>query len=629
MNDRLIVVAGVVLCSLGIGVMVVPAASAGIPTVVLTAFALAVVAGSLFVAASRLETASTSVDLPEPERRPQYRPPGAAFEARLDSVGLLGRRAVSRDEPGLVDGEPPRERLREELRGRAVTVVQQTTGCTRTEALSRLDEGRWTDDRVAAAFFADGLVPSLPLRQRLPVPSNRELPTVRRARRAVAALEQRLSESSGQSTRSGPDHTPTTAYWPTADLPVSRSTGGTTLFGVSVLVLSGLGVVANAPGLVLIGTVGIALAATAKFTRPETSLAFSRSVEPESPAPGTDVTVTVTVENDGERTLPDLRVIDGVPAGLTVTDGSPRFATALRPGRAATFSYTVRAVNGDHEFEPAIAIASDFVGVVERVESVADSTTLSCGFERAAGDAPTPEPLSVLPGPFEGQETGSGVEFETIREYRPGDPPARIDWHRRAKTGELATREFVEPTQIRTVLLIDDRPAAYVATAETVPAPRASAQMAFAVGARLLDDGQPVGLSTVTATEWLPPRAGETQYSALRRSLADSEAVRWTAPAESRPVDAAAQRLSARLAADTQVVFFSPLADNESVELCRRLDAAGHDVSVLSPAYTDGETTGAAYARLARWCRRSELHAAEIPVEGWQPNPETGDPDDD
>jgi uncharacterized protein (DUF58 family) len=331
------------------------------------------------------------------------------------------------------------------------------------------------------------------------------------------------------------------------------------------------------------------------------------------------VTVTVRIENDGTRTLPDLRIVDGVPAGLTVADGSPRFTTALRPGKAATFSYTVTAVDGVHEFEPAMVVTSDFVGLVERVESVTDSTTLSCGFEYTARDTPTTAPPSLLPGSFGSQDSGAGIEFEEIREYRSGDPLGRIDWHRRAKTGELATLEFTEPTQLRTVLLVDDRAAAYVATAETIPAPRASAQMAFAVGARLLEDGQPVGLSTVTAAEWLPPEAGDQQYFSLRRSLADPNTVAWSAPSESYSPATVAERLSARLATGTQVVFFSPLTDDQSVELCRRLQAAGHGVSVLSPAYTDGETTGAAYARLARWCRRSELHAADIPVESWQP----------
>ncbi|MXR52746.1 DUF58 domain-containing protein [Halovenus sp. WSH3] len=623
MNDRVIVVAGVGLCALGIGVMVVPVAGAGVPTVVLTAFALVVVSGGLLVAASQADSSSRpNLDLPDPERRPQYRSPGSEFEQLLDSVGLVGRRAVRREGSELVDGTAPREELLDRLTAQAIAVIQHTAGCSRSEARSRLEEGRWTDDERAAAFFTEGLTPPLSLRQRLPIPTDRELPTVRRARRVVAALETRLTETAGESTRPGSKRTAAGPYWPTDRLPVSRSTSGAALYTVTALVVSGVGVLASAPGFVLLGTVGLALAATAKYSQPDPSVTLTRSVETAAPDPGEEMTVTVTVENDGDRTLADLRVIDGVPPGLTVVDGSPRFASALRPGKTATFDYTVTAVDGHHEFEPAVVIASDFVGVTERIESVAESTTVSCGFERTGAPELEPSELTALSGRHAGAQTGSGVEFETLREYRHGDPPARIDWRRRAKTGELATIEFVEPARSRTILMVDDRPPAYVAPAAgAIPAPRTGAEMAFGVGTRLLDDGQPVGLATATGTEWRPPRAGEKQYATLRRALADPDCVGWTAPDGCRSIEETVAWLSARTARSVQVVVVSPLADDGSVELCRRLQATGRGVCVLSPADADSETTGAAYARLQRWRRRSTLRSAGIPVELGEPQP--------
>jgi hypothetical protein len=65
------------------------------------------------------------------------------------------------------------------------------------------------------------------------------------------------------------------------------------------------------------------------------------------------------------------------------------------------------------------------------------------------------------------------------------------------------------------------------------------------------------------------------------------------------------------------VVLVSPLADDDIVDLCRRLDAAGQAVSVYSPECTDTGTVAGAYGHLQRWRRLGTLRGEDISVEDW------------
>jgi len=62
----------------------------------------------------------------------------------------------------------------------------------------------------------------------------------------------------------------------------------------------------------------------------------------------------------------------------------------------------------------------------------------------AGGDLPLRGLTTKYHGRVPTDVGGAGVEFHATREYRRGDPVKRIDWNRRARTGELATLELRE-----------------------------------------------------------------------------------------------------------------------------------------------------------------------------------------
>ncbi|WP_324756505.1 DUF58 domain-containing protein [Haloarcula montana] len=629
-RSRPAVLVGVLAAAGGLTLALVPGGTL-LPRVVATLATVAVGLAAVLLAADRLfGDDESSVTLPTPETRPAYSVPGTELRELLTAVGLVGRRrladaAVESDEP------TPRERLRASLQCLGEDVLSRVEGLPRAAANERLRRGDWTDDPAAGAFFAGDLCPPLSRWAYLPGRGG-ELPIVERACHAVTALADRADGGTPRpdARLDPPAATGGDTDWPPDDLPRERTTGRTRLVVAAVLLASAVGTVLGYPGTVLTATLGVSLAGAAKVWSPVVELTVSRSLDATTPAPGEAVTVTVTVENVGTTTLPDVRLIDGVPTGLTVADGHPRFTTALRPGRARTVSYTVRAVPGRHTFDPATVVVGDIAGATETVTTVgaADGPTeLHCGFGKQEEESVERRSQVTLDaGQQVADASGSGVEFDTLREYRPGDPPARIDWHHRAKTGDLATVELREPRLARVAVVVDTRPAAYVAASPGgVPAPRHAAVAADAVVGRLLAEGVPVGLATTAGDCWRPPRAGDEQRAALRTLLAGGDAVPWRPVTASATGEDVASSLAARFDPDVQVLFVSPMCDDESVNLARRLELAGNDTTVVSPDCTDAATVEGVYGRLVRRQRLSTLRSHGIPVTDWDPAEELGE----
>jgi uncharacterized protein (DUF58 family) len=398
-------------------------------------------------------------------------------------------------------------------------------------------------------------------------------------------------------------------------VPTNRWTGVDAL----ALLAGGLGVITRQPSLLLVGIVGVAYAAYARAGPTPVDLHVERELSDPTPDPGDEVVVTVRVRNVGSGTLPDLRLVDGVPPALEAEDVA-RHGTALRPGKRATFSYTVRAVRGEHAWEPLTALVRDAAGATERVVEVDAGTTLQCTPRlEATADVPLRGLTTQYSGRVATDVAGAGVEFYATREYRPGDPQARVDWNRWARTGELATLEFREERAASVVLLVDAREHAYVAPDEETPnAVERAVDAASAAVPALLDAGDRVGIAALADEEvWLGPGAGDEHRARARLLLATHPAFAAT-PGESQFFPAITlRRLRRRLPADSQILLFSPLADDYLVTVARRLDAYGHLVTVVSPNPTAEGTTGELLARIERRTRIRRLREHGIRVVDW------------
>jgi uncharacterized protein (DUF58 family) len=529
---------------------------------------------------------------------------------------------------------------RDRLEATAVDVLTRLRDLDPETAREQLRSGDWTDSRAAAAFFAPGVVDRT---LRRPTWLGGEPAVVGQARAVVDELsritheetrndhhDQELADPSS-GTGTGP--TPETRHEepdPTvvAALPDrATSTGRWTGVGALTLVTVGVAVFTRRPALLVPAAIGVGMVAYAAYGRAgtprEASLLVERSLSTDDPDRGDPVRVTVTVRNEGDRVLPDIRLVDGVPETLAMTAGAPGTVTTLRPDESTRFTYTVTAEYGAHEFDTPVVTIRDATGERERhIEPTVRDETLTC---RPRLADPPGVPLRAETtghvGPVAADDGGSGLAFHAVRDHRPGDPLSLIDWKRFARTGNLATIEFQQERRTDVVLAVDGREAAAVAPdASTRSARHRAIEAADVLATALLDAGSRVGVSAVSPTPaWLEPGSGTDHQTRLRELLATDPAF-TTSDGSPFVRSTYLGRLRRRLPSGTQVVLCSPLADGTPVELARELEACGVPVTVLSPDPTGSTTAGARLAGVERQLRMATLRHQGVPVIDWTPD---------
>ncbi|QLH81136.1 DUF58 domain-containing protein [Halosimplex pelagicum] len=423
---------------------------------------------------------------------------------------------------------------------------------------------------------------------------------------------------------------------------LAHETGHWTGVVAVALVLGGLGVVSRAPGLVLSGVVGAAVAGYAGAVEPpvrdaetgDPAVSVRRRLAEESPEPGDPVTVGVELRNESDEYLTDVRVVDGVPDEIAVVDGSARHGAPLAPGGRTTFTYTVRATRGEHDWTPAEVTVADPSGAVEYETTVAASTTLRCTLPVLDGErVPVGGTTAGFAGRVETDEGGPGIEFHATREYRRSDPLSRIDWGQLAKTGELATVEFREERSAVVQLVVDTRRAAYRASApDGYHAVERGVDAAHRVFDALLDAGDRVGFETFGREREgcrLAPGAGGDHRALGRELLNVHPALSPVPPArklhERYPPDRREtlrtqriRRIHRRLDPDTQIMLVSPCCDDYPRRVARRLAAYGRDVTVVSPDPTVRDTEPHERAADERDERLSSPRSAGVRVVDWE-----------
>ncbi|KZX48048.1 DUF58 domain-containing protein [Haloarcula sp. K1] len=414
--------------------------------------------------------------------------------------------------------------------------------------------------------------------------------------------------------------------------------------GVSAaLVAGGAGIVTGNPAVFMVAAVALVYAAyQAAIGDPEPTLTVERHVEPADPVPRSEVTVTLTLTNDGDATLPDVRVLDGVPERLEVVDGSPRFGTHLEAEASGSVTYTVEARRGDHAFTDVAVVCRNLTGTVEFAEQVAVETTLSCS--ASVDTVPLSGQTLSQSGRVPTDAGGNGLAFYAIREHQSSDPMNRVDWNRLAKTNELATVEFKETRAATVITLVDSRHPVAGETG-TPTAVQFCAYAAQQVGSALLDMDNRVGAAVYDSCETLQPsanRAQEQRLEAFLEGTVNGAATGSSGARGSSLLDTgtrtrrmqsptgmtdrygiadggdAVATLDRSIPSESQVVFCTPLLDDRAADAAKRLAAYGHAVTVVSPDMTTGDSPGSTVERIDRTARLDNLRG-RVRVVDWTP----------
>jgi len=126
----------------------------------------------------------------------------------------------------------------------------------------------------------------------------------------------------------------------------------------------------------------------------------------------------------------------------------------------------------------------------------------------------------VLTGAYRSTFRGSGIEFDDIRPYQPGDDVRSIDWKRTARAGDAYIKTYIEERELSLVFAVDTSRSMDFGSREFTKREVAAQLVALLsyVAARQHDR---VGLALFGAQAglWLPPRKGADAVARVIREV--------------------------------------------------------------------------------------------------------------
>src|SRR6516162_1568255 len=133
----------------------------------------------------------------------------------------------------------------------------------------------------------------------------------------------------------------------------------------------------------------------------------------------------------------------------------------------------------------------------------------------------------LLGGEYKSVFKGTGIAFEEVREYQPGDDIRAIDWNVTARMGHPFVKRFIEERE-RTVVLVVDCSASQQFGSGLRQKREVAAELAAVLAFSAVSNNDRVGLLQFTdkVERFVPPRKGTRHVLRLIRDVLFYEPVR-------------------------------------------------------------------------------------------------------
>jgi uncharacterized protein (DUF58 family) len=126
----------------------------------------------------------------------------------------------------------------------------------------------------------------------------------------------------------------------------------------------------------------------------------------------------------------------------------------------------------------------------------------------------------LLGGEYHSVFKGTGIAFEEVREYQPGDDIRAIDWNVTARMGHPFIKRFVEERELTVMLLMDSSGSNRFGT-RMQPRREVAAELAAILAFSAITNNDKVGLIAFTdrVEKFVPPRKGIRHVLRLIRDV--------------------------------------------------------------------------------------------------------------
>ena len=133
---------------------------------------------------------------------------------------------------------------------------------------------------------------------------------------------------------------------------------------------------------------------------------------------------------------------------------------------------------------------------------------------------------TMMAGQYKSVFRGSGIEFEEVREYSPGDEVKSIDWKVSARMGKPFVKLYREERELIVILLVDMSASGCFGTQENTKQETA-AEIASILAFSAIRNNDKVGaiLFTSGVEKYIPPKKGSTHVWRVIREIFSFEPI--------------------------------------------------------------------------------------------------------
>ncbi|ANF23587.1 DUF58 domain-containing protein [Thermococcus piezophilus] len=311
------------------------------------------------------------------------------------------------------------------------------------------------------------------------------------------------------------------------------------------------------------------------FFKPSLNVEIERIIPHDRFLEDTEVEIRLRIKSH-ER-IPSLKLVEDIPPGLELVEGSREHVLSLKTGEERTLRYKVRIKRGIHEFNWVELSYRDPFGFF-KVDKKIELYTEIVGVPIIEG-VPTPystRGTKITVGPLPSPRVGEGVEFHAIRDYQPGDPLKIINWKATARTGKIMANEYESERKVDVVFIVDS---SYTGELVFDYLVRAAASLMLDA----LNNGTSFGLLLAEEVPlWIRVDYGKRHFFKCVDFLSTAK------PDKNNLIGYQVEHLiKSRFPARAQLLYFSPLLTEESREALKTMARYGYNVVVISPnSYT-------------------------------------------
>jgi uncharacterized protein (DUF58 family) len=191
---------------------------------------------------------------------------------------------------------------------------------------------------------------------------------------------------------------------------------------------------------------------------------------------------------------------------------------------------------------------------------------------------------SLMGGEYHSAFKGSGMEFEEVREYQPGDEIRSIDWNVTARAGAPFVKTFREERELTVVVVVDVSPSEHFGSGKQEKS-EIAAEFSGLIAFSAIRNNDKVGLILFSdrVEKYIPPKKGKNHVLRVIRELlafepAPRQRGRWSRTDGTATDIGEALRFLARVVRRRATVFLVSDFISQDFEKILSAVRAKHDV---------------------------------------------------